>query len=185
MVGITNEAGQKGFTLVEIVISMAIFSIFMVGIIGSFAAIMKVHEHSIAIRDAQSNGRLVVEDISRLIRNAHKACISDTNANCAAGVTTGGILTIDSYTTFLLSGDQIIMKQLGQPDRTLTQDVKISNLSFTVPGVSTPYVRYSFNIDTKIATGVGPEWWVGTDSGGNRQGLLLGSTVSLRNGLAQ
>jgi prepilin-type N-terminal cleavage/methylation domain-containing protein len=171
---------ERGFTLVELVIATALFSLFMVGVVGSFAAIMKVHQHSIVTRDTQSNGRLVVEDIARLIRGASEACLSGSGASCTKG--DGATLTLDGTTTILLSGGQLIMRRANTPDRALTDGagITISGLQFSVPATPTSYVAYRFTVNANAASGVGPEWRV---NGG--AGIMVGSTVALRNGGAR
>jgi prepilin-type N-terminal cleavage/methylation domain-containing protein len=191
----TSKQSERGFTLVELLISTAIFSLFMIGIVGSFAAIMKIHEHSIGARNAQTNGRLALEDVARLIRNAGTACTSYDGDTCQKGE--GSRLLLDKYTCISYNsysdydgclagpdnatGSQLAIYRQGQPIRTLTQDVQLSGLRFSVPGVSAPYVSYQFMVNTNVATGVGPEWQINSSG----EGVLLGSTVTLRNRMGQ
>lgn len=103
-----RRSSQAGFTLIEIVVAMALFALFMVATLGSLGALSKVYQHGIATRRAVDNSRLLIEDVARVARFASNASVGDDRANFpgpafpvvspAANVTCGPSLLLDTPT---------------------------------------------------------------------------------------
>jgi prepilin-type N-terminal cleavage/methylation domain-containing protein len=76
-----RPSSSSGFTLVEVVIGMALFSLFLIASLGSFAALSRLYSHGIATRRAIDNSRLLIEDVSRVARFASSASVASSNFN--------------------------------------------------------------------------------------------------------
>jgi len=63
---------KKGFTLIELIVSMAIFLIVMVTIIELFAAGIKAQKKSLALQTLSDSASYAIEYMSRTIRMAKK-----------------------------------------------------------------------------------------------------------------
>jgi prepilin-type N-terminal cleavage/methylation domain-containing protein len=75
-----NAQISRGFTLIEVVIAMALFSLFLIATVGSLGALSKIYQKGIAIRRATDNSRSLIEDVSRVARYASSAtAASDPN----------------------------------------------------------------------------------------------------------
>lgn len=66
---------QRGFTLVEITIGMAVFSFFLMIFLAGFLQITRSYRAGVAQRNAQQNGRFAMEEVVRDTRIAHSAQI--------------------------------------------------------------------------------------------------------------
>lgn len=60
---------QTGFTLIELILALAIFNFVLLIVVVGYLNIVKIYENGIAARDAQQNARYGLEEISRLARN--------------------------------------------------------------------------------------------------------------------
>jgi prepilin-type N-terminal cleavage/methylation domain-containing protein len=67
MIRLTN---QDGFTLVELIIALALFSFMMVFVSMGFIHVIRIHESGVASRTTQQNNRLVMDAISKDVRQA-------------------------------------------------------------------------------------------------------------------
>jgi prepilin-type N-terminal cleavage/methylation domain-containing protein len=67
---------QKGFTLVEMIMAMAIFSFMLLIILIGFLNIVHLHQAGISARDAQQNARFATEDMVRTMRESSAAQIN-------------------------------------------------------------------------------------------------------------
>jgi prepilin-type N-terminal cleavage/methylation domain-containing protein len=63
-------ARQAGFTLVELVISMAIFSMMLLIVVSGFLHVVRVQQASLASRNTQHNSRFALEEMVRESRSA-------------------------------------------------------------------------------------------------------------------
>jgi len=60
---------NEGFTLIEAIVSVSVFAIAMTSIIGVFVAVQRLNAESISLQALQQNGRFVMEDLTKIIRN--------------------------------------------------------------------------------------------------------------------
>ncbi len=72
---------QKGYTLVEVLLAMAIFTFVMLVILGSLNGLYRIYRASVGIRDTQQQARLITEEITRATRNASYV-VAGTNSIC-------------------------------------------------------------------------------------------------------
>jgi prepilin-type N-terminal cleavage/methylation domain-containing protein len=66
---------QHGFTLVELLIAMAVFSFMMMIVTAGFIQVVRIHQSGIASRATQQNARLVLDTITKQIREAGTATV--------------------------------------------------------------------------------------------------------------
>jgi len=98
---------NKGFTLVEMITSVAIFSVVMVIAMGALLAILNANKQNQAIQTAVNNLSLAMEMMSREIRVGRVYHCGDSGEyeltqNCPAG---------DDFFTFMsYEGDQVVFK---------------------------------------------------------------------------
>lgn len=73
---------KQGFTLIEAIVSVAIFSIISTAIISSFVSITSMQRRIIGMQDIQNDARLLVESFSKEARMA----VIDGSGTCAGAV---------------------------------------------------------------------------------------------------
>lgn len=76
---------QKGFTLIELVVAMAVFSFMLLIIVEGFMNIISMHDAAIASNTAQDSARTAMDTIITSIRDSSgvTAICDDANANCS------------------------------------------------------------------------------------------------------
>jgi prepilin-type N-terminal cleavage/methylation domain-containing protein len=126
---------KKGFTLVELLVSMTIFLIVMVSIIELFISGIKTQKKSLALQTLSDSTSYVVEYMSRTIRMAKK----DLDSGCNFEIVTDGIKFLNYEKEdqwFILDNGQIKEKKDCDSDFTaLTSDnFQVNNLSFGLSG---------------------------------------------------
>lgn len=70
---------KKGFTLIEIIVSMAIFSVVMVVALGAFLKIVDVNKRAQTVEAAVNNLTFVVESMSRELRTGQVYDVDSRN----------------------------------------------------------------------------------------------------------
>ncbi|HEX7260055.1 MAG TPA: type II secretion system protein [Candidatus Saccharimonadia bacterium] len=65
-----KRSNQKGFTLVETVLAMAIFTFVLLILVGALTGLYRIYRATAGIRDTQQQARTVSEEITRATRNA-------------------------------------------------------------------------------------------------------------------
>lgn len=63
------EFEWAGFTLIEAVVAVSVFAMAMTSIVGVYVSVQRLNQSSAALSGLQQNGRFIVEDITKLIRN--------------------------------------------------------------------------------------------------------------------
>jgi prepilin-type N-terminal cleavage/methylation domain-containing protein len=67
---------QRGFTLVELLIAMAVFSFMMMIVTAGFVQVVRIHQSGIASRATQQNARLILDAVSKQIRQSGTAIVT-------------------------------------------------------------------------------------------------------------
>ncbi len=125
---------EKGFSLLEIVVSLAILSLISIAII-SFLFWMNVsNSKTKADREAGENARAVLDQITSEIRAA-KSVYTPTTAASQLSLETARYLPPDETSTFIdffLCAAAICLKKESQNPIALTSDsVQVTSLTFT------------------------------------------------------
>jgi prepilin-type N-terminal cleavage/methylation domain-containing protein len=154
---------QSGYTLIELIIAMAIFSMMLVIISVGVLQLMRIYQSGISSRNTQQNARLAMEQMVRAGRSAYKAAITGAtnNSTVCFYIASGG----QEY--FIRSG-QLIQATLQSPSspcdgtQILAQqaitgtDVIVTKLNGVLLGLSGSATdSLSAQLDLEIATGGG------------------------------
>ncbi|MDP3993973.1 MAG: prepilin-type N-terminal cleavage/methylation domain-containing protein [Candidatus Doudnabacteria bacterium] len=59
----------QGFTLIEAVVATSLFAIAMTSIVGIYLSVQRLNQTSAAMQALQQNGRFILEDLTKTIRN--------------------------------------------------------------------------------------------------------------------
>ncbi len=70
---------KKGFTLIEVLVAIAIFSIVVMIAAGAFTRALQTQREVAALISAQSNGSLTLEQMSREVRTGYFFCATSTS----------------------------------------------------------------------------------------------------------
>jgi len=131
---------KKGFTLIELMVSMAVFLIVMVSVIELFGAGIKTQKKSLALQTLSDSTSYVIEYMSRTIRMAKKD-LNGTyiSAGCNFKTLANGIRFLNYKKEdqwFILDNGQIKEKKDDASEFTaLTSDnFQVNKLSFQVSG---------------------------------------------------
>lgn len=142
---------NKGFTLIEMMVAISIFSIIMVMSMGAVISIMDANRKSRSLKSAMNNLNLAVETMSRNVKFGTRWTCNDLEASCVGGVrimfqdrfTLNGTLQTVTY-QFVENGGlgRIERKIVGGPNDTNNQfesltspEIDINSFSLDVSGV--------------------------------------------------
>lgn len=76
---------QTGFTLIELLLAMAIFSAALLIVSAGFVNVVRIHQAGLASRSTQQNARLLLDDVTRTMRNS--ATVKPVAERIVSGVT--------------------------------------------------------------------------------------------------
>lgn len=144
---------NQGFTLVEMIVSIGIFTIVLFIATSSFLAVVNADKKSRATRTAMDNLTVALEDMSRRIKTGTVyTCDGTVSSTAPQDCNTGTSFAFTDQdgkrVAYRVSGGQIIRTTQGESAElsVTAPEINISNLSFVVggatPGDNTqPYVR--------------------------------------------
>lgn len=122
---------QSGYSLMELVVYIAIFAFLAVTMTKSLLTVMRTYASAKTYRTLQTNGELIMERISREIRDATTitSATYDTNPGALAlsGIDTNGAVKTASFS---VSSDAVQINDNGTTGAISTSDVDISSLIF-------------------------------------------------------
>jgi len=162
---------KKGFTLIEVVVSLAIFSVILLAILSFYFWINYASSKTKAEREVVESARRAVDIISKEIRSAKSIYSPTTSAGQLSLETTSYLPSqeTDSYIDFFLCGERICFKKESQDPVAITSDsVRITSLVFTQLSTNG---KSSVKID--LTAGY-------TDNSGVSSTLNISSAASLR-----
>ena len=114
----TRVQSQKGFTLLELIVSVALFTIVVTIVMGAYLAIIDLDRRARATNDLVANFNFVVDGMSRSLRTGmHYGCQGGTNC------TTGG-----TYISFVDESCRPVT-YIRRSDNTVAQCVGTANAS--------------------------------------------------------
>ncbi len=147
------QKGKNGYLLIELMVSLAIFSLIMTTSIGAMLAIIEANAKSQTVKSVMDNVNVAVENMSRTIRiGTDYQCISDHNTlivdqtTCGAGAAGISFLPQDSagpsdYEEYYFNSGAIWRYRAtlsnGNPVQLTAPEVKIDIARFYLSGLDT------------------------------------------------
>jgi prepilin-type N-terminal cleavage/methylation domain-containing protein len=123
---------NKGFTMVELIVAMAVFIVLLTVAVGTFVKIMRTQRGLIDRMAVNSNTGLVLEQIVREIRTGYFFCGDGTSACNESGSSISFINHEGKSISYSLSGGAIIQTIGGNSVVLTAADVLIKDLNFQV-----------------------------------------------------
>jgi len=161
---------DKGFTLVEILVSLAIFSIILLTLVSSFLAMSNSILKTKADMEVSENARRVLNEITYEIRSA-KSVYTPTTTTNQLSLETSRYLPSGEDSTFIdffLCGTAVCLKKESQDSIALTSNsVQVTSLTFSqVSTGGNPSVQVNLTVNYQDSN--------------NPSSITLTSTASLR-----
>jgi type II secretory pathway component PulJ len=147
---------RKGFTIVELLIYMALLSGFLIVMTELFASIMDVKLESNAVSSVEQDGRYI---LTRLAYDIPRSSAITTPSTL--GSTTGSLVMVISgvtYTYSVVNGNLEITNNLGTNNLNSSESI-ISNVSFRKIGNAggKETIKLNFDITSATVRNAGPE----------------------------
>lgn len=139
---LTTSKMKKGFTLIEIMVSVSIFLVVMTVSMGSILSVINANRQTSSLKSVMDNLSFVLESMSREIRFGHSYnCVGAGDApNCVNGNGAFAFVSSDGRAiqyTFDPSTSSIKQSINGSSPAPLTgPDVKITSVKFFVVGAN-------------------------------------------------
>lgn len=136
---------NRGFTIIEILVTITIFSVAVVGFLGLFSSAFRYQRESLDVSYLLNNGSFLTEYISRALRVAQKElnnppdCLSSRGLNYEVIQAGEGIRFINyqgDCQEFYLENNKLKVKKLGSSQSLTPSDLRVENLKFEVSGES-------------------------------------------------
>ena len=161
---------NKGFSLLELVVAIAIFAILMGAVVTFFLSMNNSSIRTTASRDVTENARRALDEITYEIRSA-KGVYTPTTTASQLSLETLRYLPSgenDTFIDFFLCGTAVCLKKESQEPVAITSNsVQVTSLSFTqISTGTTPSIKVSLTMNS--------------GSGSNYYSTSLTSTASLR-----
>jgi prepilin-type N-terminal cleavage/methylation domain-containing protein len=122
---------KRGFTLVELIIYIAILSVVLLGIVSTMYLVFSARSKAYAVNEVEEQGALIMESMARTIRSADAI-------NSPAIASSSSTLSVATYdltknpTVFDLNANQIRIKEGAASAVVLNNSrLTVSNLLFT------------------------------------------------------
>ena len=128
---------KKGFTLVELIVAVFIFSVLVALAGGSFISALSLQRRALNIKKVEENGRFILELMAREIRVANPIATGDNS--CPASGTSILAFThpVNGAIEYSLSGNQVHRRVNGVDSIISSPDVEASRLIFCISGNTT------------------------------------------------
>ncbi len=141
---------KKGFTLIELIIAVGLFSILVAIAAGGYVNALRTEREVAALASAQSNAGLAIEQMTREVRTGYLFCHDPNNnnpsaaCNCTTSGTTWTCSALDFYNSqtehvnYSLAGNMLTRSDNnengGVPEIITSDNVAVSSLRFILQG---------------------------------------------------
>ena len=124
-----------GFTIIELLVALGIFSIVILVGVGGFARALKIQRQVSAFSSVNSNISLILEQAAREIRTGINFCANGTV--CGSSSVLSFINAKGENVTYCLNGEaieRVIAGSCGDGQRITADDVSVQYLTFIISG---------------------------------------------------
>ena len=140
---------KKGFTLIESMVSIAVFAVALTSIIGSFLAVLRINAKSKAIRVVEQNARFVSEFLVREIRNG-SLLYSAYGGPIPSPTQTLHLIGSEGVAeSIFLSGTSIALTK-GATSNLTSTDVVVTNMNFYIWPPTDPFCESCPDVQPRI-----------------------------------
>jgi len=150
---------EQGFTLVEILLYMGIFSILLVVLLQLFSAILSAHAESQATSSVDQDGNFILSRLTYDIHNASSITSPSIGAYCNWPTTPTCQLVLNNGIYGITSLGNLTLTANGKTDFLNSLNTKIVSITFSTFGNaalgSKPSVKIQFNLQSKIIRDAG------------------------------
>lgn len=146
--------GQRGFTLIELVIATALLASGMLVATISYTAISNLQQKGIAVRTVQESSRYVMDQIERDVRNsASITLVSPTDVKLANSIDASSLGEEYKYTN--VGGKNDLLRcdfNGGSCTRVSDQNIRVTAVTFTYFATpdwapsNTPYLKIDLSV---------------------------------------
>jgi prepilin-type N-terminal cleavage/methylation domain-containing protein len=156
----TKTKYRKGFTLIEMLVSVALFSVVMTIVAAAYLNLLNLDRQAKATNDVAANLNFVLDTMARSIRTGTQYGCGVSGGNCAypsSGDSQFSFLDDDgkTYTTYTLTNNQIMECQsttLGcVPNIPVTDPrIAVDKLKFYVTGIDGTGVHNADGVEPRV-----------------------------------
>ncbi len=134
-----TKKSEKGFTLIEMIVSIAIFSIVVVMALGALLVIIEANSKSKSVKLVVNNLNMALESMSRELRVGYDYnCASSFGGDCSSGGSTIYFKTKDGDDAYYKFSGNTLKRKIDEIDSAevslIGSDVFIEDLTFYVEG---------------------------------------------------
>ncbi len=178
-----NTTKQRGYTLLELIVAVGIFSVVMLAATGAYLTLIKLDRQARAVNDIANNLTFAVDSMARAVRtgSAYKCNNSVASPNCTnTPGTSFGFNDNESPSraiVYSLSSGQVVATiNNGTPIPLTDPRIQVTALEFRVRGVGTgdgTQPQVTFSIRGTMVTGQNASTTFAIQGGATRRLLDL------------
>jgi prepilin-type N-terminal cleavage/methylation domain-containing protein len=153
-----DKGSEKGFTLVELVVAMAIFGFMLIIVVLGFINVVRIHNQAVATNIAEDNVRVGMDELVRAVRTSNGVLPSAANTLCLTNTTSGGEIIYYVAAGILTRADSPSCVVPGTNLQAITSSiVSVTDFSGVVPPGNTvkPEVNLSLTVASNNGTTTG------------------------------
>ncbi len=126
---------QKGFTIVELLLYMGIFSILLVILLQIFTSILSLHTESQTTSSVDQDSSAIINRLTYDIHSASSISAPGLGTSCTWPTLPSCQLTLGGGTTYTMSGNNLMLTAGGHTAGQLNSiNTKITSITFTTLG---------------------------------------------------
>ena len=143
---------RQGFTLVELIVAVGLFSVVTSIAVGGFVSALRTQRQTVGLISANSNASLLMEQMAREIRTGYDFCVN--GENCFSSSQLSFKNAHGESVSYRLQGGAVERSVGGNFSPLTSGNVSIRYLSFVVSGnqsndALTPRVTISMGVSSK------------------------------------
>lgn len=128
---------KKGFTLIELIVAVFIFSVLVTIAGGSFVSALNLQRRALKIKKVEENGRFILELISRELRVANPINTANNNCPVLGGSYINFQHPVNGGIEYYIVNNQFNRAVNGVQSIISNPDVEVTRLIFCISGNST------------------------------------------------